>query len=1118
VTQNYYHRQIARAVQRVRWVQRLVGVLEAAVVFLAGLGVCALVLTLLAGPLSGHERARVVALLVGLLAPSLIAFAWLMRTPSLRRTRVQCALAVEQACGVPHNEVINALQLGEEIGSPQTSAAGVAGGLVDSLVRRVGVEMDSMQLMRSVDGRRLRRATIALLAIAFAADLAWLASPGTFKEAWLALLSPGGVFHGVARRRVDEWDRPSVGDISLTYHYPLYTGRRPRTVANASGHIRALKGTEVEIRAATNAQLREAVLLLSNGQQAPLQVTPSGESDDAGAVLSGRLIVIEDGSYRFRLRPVQGRPVTCEDRYSINVEPDRVPRVEIVRGEDDQGNVTKVAEQEEVELRYRVRDDFGIAKVRLVFKRDGKEERVRLKSFTPARKRHSDTYLWKLASLSLKPGERVAYHLEAEDNDSVSGPNVGRSQTRFLEVFSARGKHRELVEFEEMLRKTMTHLLGDELVMPPAAAEYAQSAERLFMAQDNIAARRSAVLALMDRITTLMQQDSLSNYAYYQALQNMGSRLKRLSTRREMVLAALKRIAARGALPAGAVGKITEVQDDEIRELETDLIFLAAVIQQQRLAEIRHRAEELLTRQRSIADLLEQLASDPNTDLADQARTLLEQVQQMLAEMLAEMAKMASQIPQEFVNADALANAAKPEMADALKEMMEAMERGDMKAALEAAQRMMEQLSKLMDSMEQASQQYADNRYGEQLKQLAQMQKEIGELEQQEHRLAEKTNEIKKAAQRRLFGLIKRSLEEFFSKQLKRLAQATDALRAVADATDDDPMIGQYQVAFKAYLALIESQAKILAQMSEAKDTKQGKALFETLRATEGRMQKLVEAVRRGPILRVLCMISHALTTRLDVAHKLKQALEAWDVGESLPLAEQLAAQTREWQGRVEAASKSDAIGPGERQRGLHALPHLRTAKELTGKIADDLRKLRQQLDSMRQQTLTNDETAELQELAGQQDQIQEQTRALRERAEQAAAKMPFMCPRTCRKLGGAASSMQRAASKLRGSRVGSALAAERDAAAQLSEAKRMMEEAQQMCEQGLMGGCMPMPGGLQRGRRGRRPDLGKVEIPSEDAHRVPKEFRQDIIDAMKHGLPERFREINREYYRKLLE
>ena len=1101
-----------------RWTQGLVGVLEAAVVFLAGLGACLLLLTVLAGPLSGDDRVRSVALLVGILAPSLTAIAWLIRTPSLRRTRVQCALAVEQSCGVPHNEVINALQLGEEVGSPQASAAGVAAGLVDSLVRRVGTQMQSTQLMRSVDGRRLRRATVVLLAVAFVADVSWLIAPDAFRHAWRALLSPGGELHGVAHRSVDQWDRPAVGDIRLTYHYPLYTGRRPRAVTNASGHIRALKGTEVEIRASANTQLREAVLLLSNGQQVPLQTVPSVEPDDAGAVLTGRIIVIEDGTYRFRLKPAKGRSVTSEDVHSISVEPDRAPRVEIVQGEDDQGHVTKVAEQEELELPYRVQDDFGVAKVRLVFKRNGQEERVNLESFTPARKRHSATHAWKLASLSLKPGARVPYHLEAEDNDSVGGPNVGRSRTRFLEVFSVREKRREIVELEEMLRKTMTHLLGDELVMPPTAAEYAQSVERLFMAQENIGARRSGVLALMTQITALMQQDSSSNYAYYQTIQNMGARLRKLATRREMELAGLKQVATRGALPAGSVARIGEVQDDEIRELETDLIFLAAVIQQQRLAEIRNRAEELLTRQRSIADLLEQLASDPNADLAKQARALLEQIQQMLAEMMAEMAKMASQIPQEFVNADALANAAKHDMADALKQMMEAMERGDMKEALEAAKRMMEQLSKLMDSMQQASQQYADRRYGEQLKQLAQMQKEIGELEQQEHQLAEKTNTIKKAAQRRLFGLVKRSLEEFFKKQLERLAQATDALRAVADATDDDPMVGQYQVAFKAYMALIQSQAKILAQMNDAGDPKKGKALFEALRATEGRMQKLVEAVRRGPILRVLCMVSHTLATRFDLAHKLKQALEAWDVGESLPLAEKLAAQTREWSVRVEGASKGDSIGPGERDRGAQALPHLRTAGELTHRIVEDLQKLRHQLDSMRQQTLTNDEAAELQELASQQDQIQERTQALRKRAEQAASKMPFMCPRTCGRLGGAASSMQRAASKLRGSQVGSALAAERDAAAQLSEAKKMMEEAQQMCKQGLMGGCMPMPNRLQRGGRGQRPDLGKVEIPSEDAHRVPKQFRQDIIDAMKHGLPKPFREINREYYRKLLE
>jgi hypothetical protein len=45
-----------------------------------------------------------------------------------------------------------------------------------------------------------------------------------------------------------------------------------------------------------------------------------------------------------------------------------------------------------------------------------------------------------------------------------------------------------------------------------------------------------------------------------------------------------------------------------------------------------------------------------------------------------------------------------------------------------------------------------------------------------------------------------------------------------------------------------------------------------------------------------------------------------------------------------------------------------------------------------------------------------------------------------------------------------------------------------------------------------------KVEIPSEEAYKVPKEFRQDILDALKEGLPEKYKDLNKDYYQRLVD
>mgnify|MGYP006189887795 CR=1 FL=1 len=52
-------------------------------------------------------------------------------------------------------------------------------------------------------------------------------------------------------------------------------------------------------------------------------------------------------------------------------------------------------------------------------------------------------YLWDLAELPLRPGVQISYYVEVTDNDNVLGPNVGRSQTYKLRLFSPRERHEE---------------------------------------------------------------------------------------------------------------------------------------------------------------------------------------------------------------------------------------------------------------------------------------------------------------------------------------------------------------------------------------------------------------------------------------------------------------------------------------------------------------------------------------------------------------------------------------------------------------------------------------------------------------------------------------------------
>ena len=122
-----------------------------------------------------------------------------------------------------------------------------------------------------------------------------------------------------------------------------------------------------------------------------------------------------------------------------------------------------------------------------------------------------------------------------------------------------------------------------------------------------------------------------------------------------------------------------------------------------------------------------------------------------------------------------------------------------------------------------------------------------------------------------------------------------------------------------------------------------------------------------------------------------------------------------------------------------------------------------------------------------------------------------------------ASKSMGGANEKLGKQDVQGAIIDERESLYRLAEAKKGMEMAKERIAKGMMGeGGMPMPvakpfrGRMDEGQFGASTE--KVEIPPEEAYKVPKEFRQDILDAMKEGLPEKYKDLNKDYYQRLVD
>ena len=111
-----------------------------------------------------------------------------------------------------------------------------------------------------------------------------------------------------------------------------------------------------------------------------------------------------------------------------------------------------------------------------------------LTRFSKKQLQYSGAYSWSLSELNLKPDDKIPYHIEVKDNDTISGPKVGSSKTYYLEIYSSRKKHQELVQLQEALLQELLHMLSDDLTKR-IDDEKCTSRDYLVMTQDGIQER-----------------------------------------------------------------------------------------------------------------------------------------------------------------------------------------------------------------------------------------------------------------------------------------------------------------------------------------------------------------------------------------------------------------------------------------------------------------------------------------------------------------------------------------------------------------------------------------------------------------------------------------------------
>jgi hypothetical protein len=1031
------------------------GLLAAAAGLAVLIAACALLPALGGAPRLALRAVLALVLLAAAVAPIVYLI--------VKREGLQAAArAIERTNPHLKNDLINALQLTAAAGKPGPAGA-FSRDLLTLHLEQTAAAIPALDLNRAAPNEPLRRPALAVIGLLLIFIL-------------ISLLAPGRGRLGLAALFTDPWALPreqtsaavlplTTGDFVLHYEFPAYAGIPPQTASNTNGDLAALKGTSVRIQTRVLEPLASAALVTSAGARYAMTIADK-------TALAAELVISESGTYTIEGLGPDGKRRAEPGSHRITADEDLAPTALITAPVGDE----EVASEGVLAISYEAEDDFGLRQASLVYNRGGKENRIELKTVAEdGMKRLAENYDWSLSRMGFLPGDRVPYYIEVKDNDATSGGNVGRSDTRILEIFSARKEHRKLLaRQDELLNRMIDHLAAH---LDAIAADAKPGANPL-ESERALLAKGSEIVTFIEELHKDMEADDLSDPLVVDALFEMQNRyFNRLAER-------TKFIADNQALSGPQRQQLADLRQNYRADLENDVIFLDKLVKKQRVADLMSEADDLKKAQSDLADLMEQYKRTGDPALREKILDSLAQLQESWANLMARMAEMRKDMPEEFLNQDAFKGQTAGDLNSQMEKLRQALADGDMDAALSLADQFLNQMDKYMSSLEKDANDYSTQLTAEMAAKIDQLQNELDDLINRQKGVED-------------------SVSELYQKALNR--QDKTGKTGETGENSANPDLDAYN--------LDQEIQKFRDALSQAMNG------FDRLQPLDpnGNPQPITPEL--GEQRRDLAAkFSKPNREALDMNDELKKGnlegalQQSARIGKEL---EDLKAQANDF------IAKNNAVTQPARH---NYEADMENAQQIMKGIDGYLQNLKDQLNM----SLSAAEQKALNDLSQFQKQLQQDTDRVKENYDDLQSQVSSLPQDGVKSLGEASGKMNDAAGKMQAGDAGRAQLPAQQARSALEKAKAGLDSAKEkmMKGGGSSGGGLSMgqPGGSGGGRGGRgdkegadgSPE-GNIKLPDENAYKVPEEFRQQLLKAMKEGSPDAYKNLNKDYYERLV-
>jgi hypothetical protein len=482
--------------------------------------------------------------------------------------------------------------------------------------------------------------------------------------------------------------------------------------------------------------------------------------------LAGTLLLSDAGTYRFRFTTSGGRTLAEGPPIPMGVEPDAFPTVRITAPAAE----VEVKADAVVRVDWQAEDDYGLEGLELVTRTPGGAEHRRPLRALSGLRRDAGSFELPLQAERLGEGERLLYWLEVVDGDTVSGPKKGASATQTVRIYSEAEHRRAALEKARAAWEELVALLGDRLETFATGQVSTPTRLPAIVALD---ARARALHERLRQVAGEVARERAAPREVAAALLNVASGLRTAEQRVTVSRQALMRTLGLRQPADGLSAQLAVLDRLLDEELERGILYLEQLFDKARAEDLVRLAKDLAAGRRDLQQMLERYRDAPGEAAKQELLAQIRRVRQRMESLMARMAETARGFHDEHMNAEALAELAKEkDLKTGLDAAEEALQRGDVAAAMKALDEMGGQLDQMLAGLQRTSER-PDAAQAGLMKEMLAFKKELEQVQSEQEKAAAETEQVKAALRRRLADKLEQARQA--TRRLEELAKAARA-------------------------------------------------------------------------------------------------------------------------------------------------------------------------------------------------------------------------------------------------------------------------------------------------------------------------------------------------------